>query len=495
MAYFCLHKDAHLNVLAEMGPLEESLKEIQAAHSAVIAPESSTSTGADGTFRLRSTPFVKAGGASVAASQNSGSTTSTNGNLLLDATIATGPAALSFAVAQAPSTLSITSTSTNGGEGGGLFGHTDSVATLHSPDADGVSRMHPPPMMPPQPASAGLGCAGSPGTAESLLNGGGGSVMGGDVLSLFDHNQSISGAPTLHSASSSSSLGLLPINCDVVSALGSVADSGSSNALGEMNTDGGPLQTAMLNNNAEDDDEEEEEEEDGGTTEGCLTEDDENDETLEAGLQSEKSSSVAAATASASATSAAATMEKSVLYPNQALPPPVYTNISKLQAAAQRSVGGAPKDSSSAAPDDPRRAETPPLASPTHSLYDNQPEGMRVSLVRCCGFVVEPPTTCGARQKYPLNMTCLNNTCIFISPALRKGVPIATHSPQSVNQGKGMMNASSYVLFSHHMGSYIPPEALRTDDLITSPCTSPKDDMLGYSIGHSEKILHLALLL
>uniref|UniRef100_A0A915EUS3 Uncharacterized protein n=1 Tax=Echinococcus canadensis TaxID=519352 RepID=A0A915EUS3_9CEST len=274
-------------------------------------------------------------------------------------------------------------------------------------------------------------------TAESLLNGGGGgSVMGGDVLSLFDHNQSISGAPTLHSASSSSSLGLLPINCDVVSALGSVADSGSSNALGEMNTDGGPLQTAMLNNNAEDDDEEEEEEEDGGTTE-----------------------------------------EKSVLYPNQALPPPVYTNISKLQAAAQRSVGGPPKDSSSAAPDDPRRAETPPLASPTHPLYDNQPEGMRVSLVRCCSFVVEPPTTCGARQKYPLNMTYLNNTCIFISPALRQGIPTATHSPQSVNRGKGMMNTSSYVLFSHHIGSYIPPEALRTDDLITSPCTSPKDDI------------------
>ncbi|VDM16245.1 unnamed protein product [Hydatigera taeniaeformis] len=383
-----------------MGPLEEALKEIQAAHPAVIASESSASTGAEGVFRLRSTPLVKAGGTSATASQNPGST-ATNGNILLDPTIATGSAALSFAVAQAPSTLSIASTSTNGGEGGGLFGHTDSVATLHSPDADGVSRMHPPPVMPPQPASAGLGCAGSPGlhikcheasdrilctvnvlsgtwqssdneavlTAESLLNGGGSSVTGGDVLSLFDHNQSISGAPTVHSASSSSSsLGLLPINCDAVSGLGSVDDSVSPSALGE-NMDGGPLQTTMLSNNGDDDDEEEEE--DGGTTEGCLTEDDENDETLEAGLQSEKSS-VAAASASTVVSSAAAAMEKSVLYPNQALPPPVYTNISKLQAAAQRGVGGAPKDSALSISDDSRRAETPPLAGPTHSLYDNQ---------------------------------------------------------------------------------------------------------------------------
>lgn len=165
MAYLCSHKDAHLNVLAEMGPLEEALKEIQAAHSAVIAPESSASTGAEGAFRLHSTPLVKAGGASTTASQNPGSTAPTNGNLLLDPTIATGSAALSFAVAQAPSTLSITSTSTNGGEGGGLFGHTDSVATLHSSDVDGVSRVHSPPVMPPQAASAGLGCAGSPGVS------------------------------------------------------------------------------------------------------------------------------------------------------------------------------------------------------------------------------------------------------------------------------------------------------------------------------------------
>lgn len=65
-------------------------------------------------------------------------------------------------------------------------------------------------------------------------------------------------------------------------------------------------------------------------------------------------------------------LEKSVLYPNQALPPPVYTNISKLQAAAQRGVGGAPKDSAPATSEDSRRAETPPLVGPTHSLYDNQ---------------------------------------------------------------------------------------------------------------------------
>ena len=57
-------------------------------------------------------------------------------------------------------------------------------------------------------------------------------------------------------------------------------------------------------------------------------------------------------------------LEKSILYPNQALPPPVYTNISKLQAAAQRGVGGASKDS---AISDTPRAETPPL--PSH--YDN----------------------------------------------------------------------------------------------------------------------------
>lgn len=88
-------------------------------------------------------------------------------------------------------------------------------------------------------------------------------------------------------------------------ALGSAADSASPNAMGEVNTDGGSLQAAMLNNNAEDDDEEEE---DGGTTEGCLTEDDENDETLEAGLQSGKCSAAAAA-----ATSAAATMGRSRL--------------------------------------------------------------------------------------------------------------------------------------------------------------------------------------
>ncbi|VDO01265.1 unnamed protein product [Rodentolepis nana] len=53
--------------------------------------------------------------------------------------------------------------------------------------------------------------------ADSLMNGGGSMLGGGDALSLFDHNQSISGAPTILSASSSSSLGLLPINCDAAS--------------------------------------------------------------------------------------------------------------------------------------------------------------------------------------------------------------------------------------------------------------------------------------
>ncbi|KAM3178917.1 hypothetical protein ACTXT7_001593 [Hymenolepis weldensis] len=65
--------------------------------------------------------------------------------------------------------------------------------------------------------------------------------------------------------------------------------------------------------------------------------------------------------------------EKSVLYPNQALPPPVYTNISKLQAAAQRGVVGVKKDASSSAAATgssaassngtakPRRAESPPM--------------------------------------------------------------------------------------------------------------------------------------
>ena len=68
-------------------------------------------------------------------------------------------------------------------------------------------------------------------------------------------------------------------------------------------------------------------------------------------------------------------LEKSILYPNQALPPPVYTNISKLQAAAQRGVGGAPKDPTIAATamgGDTPRSETPPLL---HSHYDNHQSG------------------------------------------------------------------------------------------------------------------------
>lgn len=63
-----------------------------------------------------------------------------------------------------------------------------------------------------------------------------------------------------------------------------------------------------------------------------------------------------------------------MLYPNQALPPPVYTNISKLQAAAQRGVVGVKKDASSSAAATgsstaassngtakSRRAESPPM--------------------------------------------------------------------------------------------------------------------------------------
>ncbi|KAM3178916.1 hypothetical protein ACTXT7_001592 [Hymenolepis weldensis] len=321
--------DAHLNVLADMGSLEEVLKEIQAAHSAVIVSVTdsnttpiSTDANTDGTFRLLSTPLVKSNGQITTNS----STTATNNhqNIPLDPTIATGSAALSYAVAPAPSTLSITSTSTNGG-GSLLFGHADSISTLHSPDADGVSRGIHHSSIPPQPASAGLGCAGSPGLfetcgflrtqilflknlvgkticgtiisirrssklvadrktevfkknrsdsgcmvrqfvylldgsgktgfeylimdgcstfrrrktgADSLMNGGG-SVLGGgggDALSLFDHNQSISGAPTVRSASSSSSLGLLPINCDANSVISQASIiSKSQNALENSN--------------------------------------------------------------------------------------------------------------------------------------------------------------------------------------------------------------------------------------------------------------------
>lgn len=153
-----------------MGSLEEVLKEIQAAHSAVIvsvtdsnATPISTDTNTDGTFRLLSTPLVKSNG-QITTNGSTTATTAANNhqNIPLDPTIATGSAALSYAVAPAPSTLSITSTSTNGG-GSLLFGHADSISTLHSPDADGISRGIHHPSIPPQPASAGLGCAGSPG--------------------------------------------------------------------------------------------------------------------------------------------------------------------------------------------------------------------------------------------------------------------------------------------------------------------------------------------
>lgn len=163
-------QDAHLNVLAEMGSLEEVLKEIQAAHSAVVASVTDSNTASpptgansDGIFRLRSTPLVKASGG---ISQTSNGSTNPQ-NIPLDPTIATGSAALSYAVAPAPSTLSIASTSTNGG-GSVLFGLNESVATLHSPDVEGISRVIHHPSIPPQPASAGLVCPSSPGV--SLLS-------------------------------------------------------------------------------------------------------------------------------------------------------------------------------------------------------------------------------------------------------------------------------------------------------------------------------------
>ncbi len=49
-------------------------------------------------------------------------------------------------------------------------------------------------------------------------------------------------------------------------------------------------------------------------------------------------------------------VEKSMLFPNQALPPPVYTNFSQLQAAAQRIPGVK----------DPERKTSMPAESPTH---------------------------------------------------------------------------------------------------------------------------------
>uniref|UniRef100_A0A5K3FJC6 IMD domain-containing protein n=1 Tax=Mesocestoides corti TaxID=53468 RepID=A0A5K3FJC6_MESCO len=161
---------------------------------------------------------------------------------------------------------------------------------------------------------------------DSLLNG------GGDALSLFDHNQSLSGAPTTnsngdnHSIASSSSLGLLPVSCDIGSGLGSVVGSLSSCGIGEGAADlpSHPPPPPPPPRSASGDDEDEEE--DGGTTEGCLTDDDENDATIDAEHQFQQPNGSTA-------------MEKSTLYPNQSLPPPVYTNISKLQAAAQRAVG------------------------------------------------------------------------------------------------------------------------------------------------------------
>lgn len=38
-------------------------------------------------------------------------------------------------------------------------------------------------------------------------------------------------------------------------------------------------------------------------------------------------------------------LEKSILYPNQALPPPLYTNFSQLHAASQRGIPGERKAS------------------------------------------------------------------------------------------------------------------------------------------------------
>ncbi|KAM7533125.1 hypothetical protein Aperf_G00000121262 [Anoplocephala perfoliata] len=154
-----------------MGSLEEVLKEIQAAHSAVVASVNTassptTDTNSDGIFRLRSTPLVKTAGGGI--SQISNGPTNGPQSIPLDPTIATGSAALSYAVAPAPSTLSIASTSTNG-DGSALFGHTESVATLHSPDAEGISRVIHHPSIPPQPTSAGLVCSGSPGVSARFF--------------------------------------------------------------------------------------------------------------------------------------------------------------------------------------------------------------------------------------------------------------------------------------------------------------------------------------
>ncbi len=57
-------------------------------------------------------------------------------------------------------------------------------------------------------------------------------------------------------------------------------------------------------------------------------------------------------------------VEKSMLFPNQALPPPVYTNFSQLQAAAQRIPGVK----------DPERKTSMPAESPTH--HDTSGVGM-----------------------------------------------------------------------------------------------------------------------
>nr|CDS28516.1 metastasis suppressor protein 1 [Hymenolepis microstoma] len=408
--------DAHLNVLAEMGSLEEVLKEIQASHSEVIASVTDsnatpipTDTSSDGTFRLLSTPFVKSNGQTT-TNGSATVTASNHQNIPLDPTIATGSAALPYAVAPAPSTLSITSNSINGG-GSLLFGHTDSISTLHSPDDDAINRGIHHPSIPPQPASAGLGCAGSPETGpESLMNGG-----GGDALSLFDHNQSISGAPTVLSASSSSSLGLLPINCDAASGLGSLGDSGSSNGMGPVNgvaVNGEHHAATNASDYGSD--------EDGGTTEGCLTEDDENDETLG---QSDHNIDI-----SVTNTAHSTNMEKSVLYPNQALPPPVYTNIGKLQAAAQRGVGGIKTDASSSntvtgssvvsasnGTTKPHRAESPPIYD-THQSDGrkfSQPtatisKGGMATLLRSLSISGRPP---GLASSNPLSSQSQQAPC------------------------------------------------------------------------------------
>ncbi|VDN97633.1 unnamed protein product [Rodentolepis nana] len=197
--------------------------------------------------------------------------------------------------------------------------------------------------------------------------------------------------------------------------LGSLGDSGSSNGMGPANEVDANGEHHSATNGSDDGSDE-----DGGTTEGCLTEDDENDETLG---QADRSNDI-----SVTNTAHSTNMEKSVLYPNQALPPPVYTNIGKLQAAAQRGVGGIKKDASSsntatgssAVPagngtTKPHRAESPPIYD-THQMDGrkfSQPtatisKGGMASLLRSLSISGRPP---GLASTNPLSSQAQQAPC------------------------------------------------------------------------------------